>query len=83
MGGGEGRREGGRVRGRGEGGRGGGGSGDFNGLFCRGKFLAFAHVTLIHFTSSPQHSHAVCLFFCLFKFTSLQTGRVNFLSPNI
>ena len=55
----------------------------FNGSFCWGKLLAFAHVTLIHFEYSPPHYHAVCLFFCLFKFTSLHTGRVYFLSPNL
>ena len=44
-------------------GKGKGGSNDFHGSFFRGKFLAFAHVTLILFASLPPHSNAVCLFF--------------------
>ena len=70
---------GGRIWGR----EGGVGGGNFYGSFCWGGLLVFSHVTLIHFASSPLHSRAVCLFFCLLKFNSLQTVRVYFLPPNL
>ena len=42
---------------------GGGGSSGFHGsFFFQGKLLVFAHVTLIHFASSPPHYHALFLF---------------------
>ena len=62
---------------------GGEGGGKFYMSFFRGKLLAFAHITLIHFASSPPHSHTVCFFFLIKMYFLVDRTGISSLTKSL